>query len=73
MLKLLEKVNKMRFEISYQCNDAQYDFNKANPEVIYCFDEKALKQAKLISEAKKFGTGVLMVINGDNVLETIRF
>ena len=43
----------MRFEISYQCDDAQYDFDKANPEVIYCFDEKALKQAKLISEAKK--------------------
>ena len=51
----------MRFEISYQCDDAQYDFNKANPEVIYCFDEKALKQAKLIYEAKKYGSGVLSV------------
>lgn len=40
----------MRFEICYQCDDAQYDFDKANPEVIYCFDEKALKQAKLISD-----------------------
>lgn len=33
----------MRFEICYQCDEAQYDFNKVNPEVIYCFDEKALK------------------------------
>ena len=33
----------MRFEISYQCDEAQYNFDKANPEVIYCFDEKALK------------------------------
>ena len=63
----------MRFEIAYYCEDAQHDFNEANPEVIYCFGEKALKQAKLISEAKKFGTGVLMVVNGNNVLETICF
>ena len=63
----------MRFEISYQCDDVQYDFNKANPEVIYCFDEKALKQAKLISEAKKYGSGVLSVVNGNDVLEQICF
>ena len=63
----------MRFEISYQCDDAQYDFDKANPEVIYCFDEKALKRAKLISEAKKYGSGVLSVVNGNDVLEQICF
>lgn len=63
----------MRFEICYQCDDAQYDFNKANPEVIYCFNEKALKQAKLISEAKKYGSGVLFVVNGNDVLEQLCF
>ena len=63
----------MRFEISYQYDDAQYDFDKVNPEVIYCFDEKALKQAKLISEAKKYGSGVLSVVNGNDVLEQICF
>ena len=73
--KLIEQIgnNEMRFEICYQCDDAQYDFNKANPEVIYCFDEKALKQAKLISEAKKHGSGVLFVVNGNDVLEQICF
>ena len=63
----------MRFEIAYQCEEAQYNFNKANPEVIYCFDEKALKQAKLISEAKKYGSGVLFIVNGHDVLEDIYF
>ena len=63
----------MRFKISYQCDEAQYNFDKANHAVIYCFDEKALKQAKLISEAKKYGSGVLFVVNGDDVLEDICF
>ena len=63
----------MRFKISYQCDEAQYNFDKANHEVIYCFDEKALKQAKLISEAKKYGSGVLFVVNRDDVLEDICF
>ena len=63
----------MRFEICYQCDEAQYNFDKVNPEVIYCFDEKALKQAKLISEARKYGSGVLFVINGKNVIEQICF
>ena len=63
----------MRFEVVYQCDYAQHDFNEAHPETVYCFGEKALKQAKLISEAKKHGSGVLMVINGKNVLETIFF
>ena len=65
--------NEMRFEICYQCDEAQYNFDKSNPEVIYCFGEKALKQAKLISEAKKYGSGVLFVVNGKNVLEQICF
>ena len=63
----------MRFEICYQCDEAQYNFDKINTEVIYCFDEKALKQAKLISEAKKYGSGVLFVVNGNDVLEQICF
>lgn len=63
----------MRFEICYQCDEAQYDFNKSHPEVIYCFDEKALRQAKLLSEARKYGSGVLYVMNGKTVLEQICF
>ena len=63
----------MRFEVAYQCEHAQQDFNEANPKSIYCFGEKALKQAELIYEAKKYGSGVLMVIKGKNVLETICF
>ena len=63
----------MRFEICYQCDEAQYNFDKINTEVIYCFDEKALKQAQLISEAKKYGSGVLFVLNGKNVVEQICF
>ena len=73
--KLIEQIgrNEMRFEICYQCDEAQYNFDKVNPEVIYCFDEKALKQAKLISEAKKYGSGVLFVVSGEKVLEQICF
>ena len=28
----------MRFEICYQCDEAQYNFDKVNPEVIYYAD-----------------------------------
>ena len=44
----------MRFEICYQCDEAQYNFDKINPEVIYCFDEKALKQAYKLYNASSF-------------------
>ena len=63
----------MRFEVSYQDEHAQYSFNKANPETVYCFGEKAFKQAAILVEAKKFGHGVLFVINGKDVLEQICF
>ena len=63
----------MRFEVSYQCEYEQAAFDAANPETVYCFGEKFLKQAAMIKEAKKFGHGVLFVVNGNDVLETICF
>lgn len=63
----------MRFEVAYQCEYAQNDFDVANPEVVYCFGEKSLKQARMIAEAKKYGHGVLFVVNGKDVLEQICF
>ena len=63
----------MKFVVSYQSEKAQANFDAANPEAVYCFKSKALKQAKILAEAKKYGNGVLFVINGNNVLEEIRF
>ncbi|MEG2707431.1 MAG: hypothetical protein RR959_08820 [Erysipelotrichaceae bacterium] len=67
------KEMKMRFEVSYQCEYAQNDFNEANPETVYCFGEKILKQLQIIAEARKYGSGVLFVVNGNDVLEHICF
>jgi len=63
----------MRFEVSYQSEVAQQNFDEANTEVVYCFENKALKQAKLLKEAERFGRGVLFVVNGKDVLEQICF
>ena len=63
----------MKFEVSYQSDLAQEQFDAANPEIIYCFGDKAIKQAKILAEARKYGNGVLFVINGNNVLEEICF
>ena len=63
----------MRFEVSFQSEQAQTAFDEQFPEVVYCFNGKAFKQAKILAEAKKYGSGVLFVINGNNVLEQICF
>ena len=63
----------MRFKISFQCEKAQFRFDSANPEVIYCFNGKAFKQRAILEKAKKYGNGVLRVVNGNNILETICF
>ena len=63
----------MRFEVSYQCDYSQAAFDEANPETVYCFDNKAFKQAAILAEAKKFGHGILHVVNGKDVLEMICF
>ena len=63
----------MRFEVSYQDEHAQYSFNEANPETVYCFTDKAFKQSVILAEARKFGHGVLHVVNGKDVLEMICF
>lgn len=63
----------MKFEVSYQSGLAQEKFDAVNPEIVYCFRDKAIKQAKILAEARKYGNGVLSVINGNNVLEQICF
>lgn len=63
----------MRFEVSYQDEYAQHSFDEANPETVYCFYNKAFKQVKILAEAKKYGHGVLHVVNGNDVLEVICF
>ena len=50
--------------------DNQYAYRKLS---IKMRSSEALKQAKLISEAKKYGSGVLSVVNGNDVLEQICF
>ena len=63
----------MKFEVSYQSEKAQAKFDAANPETVYCFQSKAIKQDKMLAEAKKYGHGVLFVVNGNNILEEICF
>lgn len=63
----------MKFEVSYQSEESQAKFDASNPETVYCFGSKAIKQAKILTEARKYGHGVLFVINGNNVLEQICF
>ena len=63
----------MRFEVSYQCEYSQAAFHEANPETVYCFNNKTFKQAAILAEAKKFGHGILHVVNGKDVLEMICF
>lgn len=64
---------KIKFELSFQSEKSQEQFDAANPEIVYCFRDKAIKQAKILAEASKYGNGVLSVINGNNVLEQICF
>ena len=63
----------MRFEVSYQDEHAQYSFNEKNPETVYCFNNKVFKQAAILTEAKKFGHGILHVVNGNDILDMICF
>ena len=63
----------MHFEVSYQSEVAQDRFNENNPNIVFCFSNKAFKQAEILAEAKKFGHGVLHVVNGKDVLEMICF
>ena len=63
----------MHFEVAYQCEMEQSDFNHANPEQVYCFGECPLKINKMIQEAKKFGHGILFIVNGNKVVRDILF
>ncbi len=38
----------MRFEVAYQCEMEQSDFNHANPEPVYCFGDCTLKINRLV-------------------------
>ena len=63
----------MRIEVSYQSDLAQEQFNDAFPEVVYCFDGKRHKVAEMLKAARKFGSGILFVVNGNNVVEDYLF
>ena len=63
----------MRIEVSYQSDLAQEQFNEAFPEVVYCFDGKRYKVAEMLKAARKFGCGILFVVNGNNVVEDYLF
>lgn len=63
----------MRIEVSYQSDLAQEQFNEAFPEVVYCFDGKCHKVAEMLKAARKFGSGILLVVNGNTVVEDYLF
>ena len=63
----------MRIEVSYQSDLAQEQFNEAFPKVVYCFDGKRHKVAEMLKAAKKFGHGILFVVNDNNVVEEYLF
>lgn len=63
----------MRIEVSYQSDLAQEQFNEAFPDVVYCFDGKRHKVAEMLKAARKFGNGILFVVNGNDVIEDYLF
>ena len=63
----------MRIEVSYQSELSQDKFNEAFPEAVYCFGERFFKVKNMLSEARKFGHGILFVVNGNDVIEDYLF
>ena len=63
----------MRIEVSYQSELSQDKFNQAFPESVYCFGERFFKVKNMLNEARKFGHGVLFVVNGKGIIEEYLF
>ena len=63
----------MRIEVAYQCEDAQYQYDCANSDVKYVFGDCPLKIKAAVDEARKYGHGILMIVNGNNVVRDILF
>lgn len=63
----------MRIEVAYQCEDAQHNYDEANKDVKYVFGDCPLKIKAAVDEARKYGHGILMIVNGNNVVRDILF
>lgn len=63
----------MRVEVSYQDDFAQYAYDDANKDVKYVFGECPLKIKSAINEAKKYGHGILFIVNGSKIIREILF
>ena len=63
----------MYVEVAYQCELAQMDYDDANKEKVYVFGECPLKIKSALDEARKYGHGILMIVNGGKVVRDILF
>lgn len=63
----------MHIEVAYQCELAQMNYDDSNKERVYVFGECALKIKACVDEARKYGHGILMIVNGDKVVRDILF
>lgn len=63
----------MRIEVSYQDDLAQYAYGEANKDVKYVFGECPLRISAAVEEAKKYGHGILFIMNGSKVIRDILF
>lgn len=63
----------MRIEVAYQCESSQHNYDEANKDVNYVFGDCRLKIKAAVDEARKYGHGILMIVNGNNVVRDILF
>lgn len=63
----------MRIEVAYQCESSQHNYDEANKDVNYVFGDCPLKIKAAVDEARKYGHGILMIVNGNNVVRDILF
>lgn len=64
---------KIRIEVAYQCEMEQSDYDNANNGVNYVFGDCPLKIKAAVDEARKYGHGILMIVNGNKVVRDILF